>query len=67
MVTLIQSSMQSIMGNQAKLQEILNAIDILSIKDKTQLIERVAVNLKQELVAQNLLLVSRLGKLCLKD
>ena len=42
------------MDNRADLQQILNAINTLSTKDKTQLIERVAVNLKQELIAQNL-------------
>lgn len=42
------------MNDKTKLQNILNNIDALSTKDKTQLIEQVAVKLKQELIAQNL-------------
>ncbi|MBE9117748.1 hypothetical protein IQ249_17765 [Lusitaniella coriacea LEGE 07157] len=42
------------MDNEAEFQEILNNVDTLSTKDKTKLIERVAIKLKQELTAQNL-------------
>ena len=43
------------MEDWATLQAIVNSIDTLSTKEKTRLIEQVAVKLKQELISQNLI------------